>query len=158
MFHNILVAVDGSTHAEKALADAIELAEAGHAKLTILTGIVPPPAMAYFGAVGEAVATAARGAEAEAERIVRRACEQVPDDVSVVTALTEDPIGPAIVRKIREGGHDLVVMGSRGRGAVRSALLGSVSHYVLNHSPIPILIVHAEHPRHAASLETAAAA
>ena len=49
-----------------------------------------------------------------------------------------------MLRQIKAGNHDLVAMGSRGRGALRSVLLGSVSHYVLHHSPVPVLIVHAD--------------
>ena len=105
MFRNILVAIDGSPHADLALMDAIDLAKSENARL-------------------------------------------VPDDVSVTTVLTAQPVLPALLQQIEAGRHDLVVMGSRGRGAVRSALLGSVSHYVLNHSPVPVLIVHAQPSPH----------
>jgi nucleotide-binding universal stress UspA family protein len=142
MFHNILVAVDGSPDAEQALTEAIDLAESEHTHLTLITAVLQLPATAYLAA-GEEMKELVEDARADAEAILRRARERVPADVSVTAVLSEQPIRVALIGQIADGHHDLVVMGSRGRGAVRAALLGSVSHYVLHHSPVPVLIVHA---------------
>src|SRR4051812_46233956 len=146
MFNNILVAVDGSRHADQALADAIDLADREHARLTLFTAVVPPPTAAFFGATGDAVVVMLQDLEAHAEAVLRRARDRVPEHLPVTTVLSTEPVEPALIRQIKNGHHDLVVMGSRGRGAVRSALLGSVSHHVLHHSPVPVLIVHADAP------------
>ena len=148
MFRNILVAIDGSPHADQALMDAIDLAGSEHARLTLFTAIVPPRAVAYL-APGAPVTDLAHDAEANAEAVLQHARERVSDDVSVTTVLSTEPVMPALLAQIKDGQHDLVVMGSRGRGAVRSALLGSVSHYVLHHSPVPVLIVHTQPQSHA---------
>jgi nucleotide-binding universal stress UspA family protein len=143
MFHNILVAVDGSPHADQALAQAVDLAESEHASLTVMTALprITCPGCLLPGApVGELIA----GAHAQAEAVLRDARDQIPHDLPVTTMLTEQPIRTALIRQITDGHHDLVVMGSRGRGAVRSTLLGSASHYALHHSPVPVLIVHAD--------------
>jgi nucleotide-binding universal stress UspA family protein len=63
-----------------------------------------------------------------------------------------------LINRIKDAGHDLVVMGSRGRGAVRATLLGSVSHYVLHHSPVPVLIAHADRSKEPPASERVAAA
>ena len=144
MFHNILLATDGSPDAEQALVQAIDLADSEHARLMIFSSVVSPPVGAYIGAGSGVAATLASDAEAEAETLLRTAVEAVPNGVSVRTVLSRDPVRQALIRQIEVGDHDLVVMGSRGRGALRSALLGSVSHYVLHHSPVPVLTVHAE--------------
>lgn len=46
----------------------------------------------------------------------------------------------AIVKEAREFGADLVVLGSRGHGQIRSMVLGSVSAEVVDHAPCPVLI------------------
>jgi nucleotide-binding universal stress UspA family protein len=157
MFHDILVPVDGSPDAEQALTHAIDLAESEHTRLTLMTAVAELPATALMMA-GEATGELIQGTQAEAAEILQRARDRVPQDLPVSTVLTDQPIRLALVRQIEEGHHDLVVMGSRGRGTVRAALLGSVSHYVLHHSPVPVLIVHAERPSEAAPMETASAA
>jgi nucleotide-binding universal stress UspA family protein len=150
MFHSILVAVDGSPDAEQALTEAIDLAESEHTRLTLITAVCQVPATAYGpAAAGLPVAQLLEDAHAEAEAILRRARERIPEGISVSAVLSEYPIRVALSRQIAHGDHDLVVMGSRGRGAVRAALLGSVSHYVLHHSPVPVLIVHADRAREA---------
>jgi nucleotide-binding universal stress UspA family protein len=150
VFHNVLVAVDGSTHADQALTHAIDLAQSEHARLTLMTAVTELPATTYLTA-GGATGTLIEEAHAEAEAILRRARDRVPDDLPVTTVLTEEPIRLALIRQIKKGHHDLVVMGSRGRGAIRATLLGSVSHYLLHHSPVPVLIVHADEPPEAES-------
>jgi nucleotide-binding universal stress UspA family protein len=143
MFHNILVAVDGSPDAELALTEAIDLAESERTRLTLFTAVSQLPATAYLAA-GEELGKLVEDAHADAETILRRARERVPDDLSATAVLSEQPIRAALIGEITDGVYDLVVMGSRGRGAIRAALLGSTSHYVLHHSPVPVLIVHAD--------------
>jgi nucleotide-binding universal stress UspA family protein len=151
MFQNILVAIDGSPDSDQALTQAIDLAESEHSRLTLFGAVVTPPTAAYFGAGGEVAARLARDAAAETETILREGVQRVPDGVSVSTVQSSEPARPALTHQIKTGHHDLIVMGSRGRGALRSALLGSVSHYVLHHSPVPVLIVHGDPERGLAS-------
>jgi nucleotide-binding universal stress UspA family protein len=147
MFRNILVAIDGSPDSDQALTQAVDLAESEHSRLTLFSAVVTPPSTAYVGVSGEVVANLIRDAETATETILRTAAEMVPNQVSLSTVLSSEPARHALIHQIKTGAHDLVVMGSRGRGAVRSVLLGSVSHYVLHHSPVPVLIVHADPER-----------
>jgi len=152
MFHDILVAIDGSPDAEQALTQAIDLAESEHTRLTLITGVQKPPPIAYAGLSGAPLAQIDASARASAQAVLRRARDRVPDDLPVTTILTDRPIRAAIIDQMTRCRHDLVVMGSRGRGEIRAVLFGSVSHYVLDHSPAPVLIVRADtHPttRHA---------
>jgi nucleotide-binding universal stress UspA family protein len=144
MFRNILVAIDGSPDAEQALGHAIDLAKSEHARLTLFSAVPVPPPYAYATPGAAALANLDEQARAETQQIVSAARDRVPQDVSVTTVVKDEPAKPALLKQIAEGDYDLVVMGSRGRGAVRSALLGSVSHHVLNHGTVPVLIVHGE--------------
>ena len=157
MFHNILVAVDGSADADAALAHAIDIAESEHTRLTLIAAVDELPPAAYLIG-GEATGQMKENAHRQAETIIRQARNVVPADLPVTTVLSEQPIRLALMRQLKEAHHDLIVMGSRGRGAVRSVLLGSVSHYVLNHCQVPVLIVHAERSTKTATREIPAAA
>jgi nucleotide-binding universal stress UspA family protein len=144
MFRSVLVAFDGSPDADRALDHAIDIAGCANATLTIFSAVPAPPSLAYATPGAGALADLGEKAHEETETIVRAALERVPDSVGARTVVKDAPERPALIEQIESGGHDLVVMGSRGRGAVRSALLGSVSQHVLHHTRIPVLIVRAD--------------
>jgi nucleotide-binding universal stress UspA family protein len=83
-------------------------------------------------------------AEREYATMLENAIAKIPQDLPVTKVLVHGRAAERILEQVRSGGHDLVVMGSRGRGQVRSLLLGSVSHEVLNASPAAVLIIHAK--------------
>lgn len=85
-----------------------------------------------------------RESEREYSDLLDTAVAELPEGLPVAKVLTHGRPGERILEQVSEGQHDLVVMGSRGRGELRSLLLGSVSHEVLNASRAAVLIVHAE--------------
>jgi nucleotide-binding universal stress UspA family protein len=147
MFHNILVCIDGSAHADRALSEAIDLADAENARLTILTAIARPPYWACTPETAGGVESLFNDLKREAEKALRTAVERVPASIPVTKILSLKPIREVLMDQIGTGRYDLVIMGSRGRGALSASFLGSVSHFALNHSHVPVLIVHAESDR-----------
>jgi nucleotide-binding universal stress UspA family protein len=137
MFKSILVAWDGSEHAKRALGEAIDLARAQGGRLTLLTVAAPLHAWpGYVPPVSQSdLISASEGILAEGEALV-------PEGIPVSGRTASGDPGAELVKRAAAANHDLIVMGSRGRGVVRSAVLGSVSHFVLNHTTVPVLIVH----------------
>ncbi|MEY2515564.1 MAG: hypothetical protein QOJ89_2922 [bacterium] len=147
VFRNVLVPVDGSRQAAHALTEAIDLVTATRARLTVMT-CMPSPARSMFGggpAYGVDLADLEQ-AERDYRALLDAAVDELPPDLPVAKILRRGRPADAIVAQARSGGHDLIVMGSRGHGDMRSLLLGSVSHQVLHTSPAAVLIVHAPEP------------
>ena len=63
---------------------------------------------------------------------IRKQVDALPDDLSVTSIVVAGHPADVILERLREGRHDLLVMGTRGLGRVGSALLGSVSQTVLH--------------------------
>jgi nucleotide-binding universal stress UspA family protein len=140
VFRNILVALDGSSTATRALEEAIAVARRDGARLVLMAVTVPPrwrfvsPYVVPYPTEDDL--------ERDAQRIVDEAEALVPEDVPVCTLVRRGPlIADAILNRVTAGGHDLVVTGSHGRGPLLRLLLGSVSRAVESRSPVPVLVV-----------------
>jgi nucleotide-binding universal stress UspA family protein len=142
VFRNILVALDSSPTSQRALGEAVELAEAVNARLTIISIVPPMPSYAYRAGID--LGALKHEAEAETEQLLRDSVAGLQDDLPVTTVLKHGHPGEEIVKQLQAGDHDLVVMGSRGLGRVSANLFGTVGGYVHYHSRTAMLVVQPE--------------
>jgi nucleotide-binding universal stress UspA family protein len=139
VFLNILVAVDGSPSAHRALEQAIDLARASNSKLTLIT--VTPPTSHYVPLAGVSGEKMRKELDRWAQDVLDQAAAAVPDDVIAHRVQPIGHPGPKILEEIERGRYDLVVLGSRGRGRAQEGLIGSVNGYLHFHSRVPLLSV-----------------
>jgi nucleotide-binding universal stress UspA family protein len=144
MFRRLLVAFDDSSAGRRALAEAVELAQANNAALTLLT-VVPDvhDMVSGYAAPPASLEDVRHQIELDFHAMLEGAVDTVPADLPVRKILRRGDAAETILHEARSGNYDLIVMGSRGRGELRSLLLGSVSHRVLHSSPVPVLVVRA---------------
>jgi nucleotide-binding universal stress UspA family protein len=135
---SILIATDGSPGARAAVEEGLQLACDTGARVTFL-GVRQRPLRVLGDPYWQERASnelaklrpALRAAVGEADRL----------GVDAEYDLLEGDAAEEIVRLARTRGVDLIVIGSRGLGAVASALLGSVSKRVVHDADRPVLVV-----------------
>jgi nucleotide-binding universal stress UspA family protein len=140
---NLVVAVDGSPSADKALSTAIELGKALSATLTIIS---VAPLQALPMASGSAIGLPAihEAAVKVTKDLLSRLQEQVARaGLKVSTVLLDGYVVEELLHYLDEHSYDLLVMGARGLSTGKRLLLGSVSDAVVHHTKIPVLIIRA---------------
>ena len=138
---SVLVATDGSGHALKAARFVAGILPAGaEVRLLVVLSMELQP-RTYLGELSDAEARWARIEEATEEAVAetRRILEAAGHSVSVHRRFGNPP--DETLAEVEEWKPDLVVVGRRGVSRASSFLLGSVSSFLLRHSPAPVLVV-----------------
>jgi nucleotide-binding universal stress UspA family protein len=159
----VVVGVDGSVEASAALRFGLEEARLRKAPLRAIhvwtvgsTGEAFPfsgGSRGWLTAEGFDFSEIRRAAEELLETAVAAAVQE-NDSVEVETQLIEGIPADVLIDAV--GPDDVMVVGSRGRGALAGVLLGSVSARCVHHAPCPVVVVHAPKPA-AASRQRGAA-
>jgi nucleotide-binding universal stress UspA family protein len=137
----ILVAVDGSESALKAGRMAADLALRYGARLTLLH--VVPKLLLPPDAYGLTIAEVEKEHRAFAERLLERAVTQLArEGIEISTTVLYGSPAEAIAEEAAASDIGMVVVGSRGHGAVARMFLGSVSDRLVHICTKPVLVVH----------------
>lgn len=141
MYRKILCPIDGSKISQRSLREAVRLAAGTGAKLLVLHVIdntdflvFPPAGSAMYDFMLE-----------EGNRVLKKALRTaqkgVPDAESKLVAIRTGRVARTIVATAKQSGADLIVMGTHGRRALASLVMGSEAAAVVAQSRIPVLLV-----------------
>lgn len=136
----ILIATDGSASAREAVQFGLELAEEHAAEVTFVH-VVPVLDRSFADGIGVPAAVPHHIDEVDRKPLEDALALATERDVDARTELLSGIPADEIVAYADALDADLIVLGSRGRGALATALLGSVSRAVLHEARRPVLVV-----------------
>lgn len=150
MFKKILVAVDGSTTANRGLKTAMSLAKDQKAVLLVLhvvderAPVMYPEGGMFLDQVITMLRDAGRKIIAGAQR------EASKQGIQVQTKMVETmglPVAEIIVREARRSRVDLIVLGTHGRRGMSRMVMGSDAEGVVRQVTVPVLLVRSPEPK-----------
>jgi nucleotide-binding universal stress UspA family protein len=140
----ILLAIDGSDEAKRATEAAVELSKGTGSEVHVAYVLPAPAQLIGHHLYSEEIRDSLiGGAEREAERFLKEQAERIGSDGAKVaeTHLRSGDPDKEILRLAEALEVGLIVIGSRGLGAVSRALMGSVSDSVVRHAHCPVFVV-----------------
>lgn len=147
MMKKILVAFDGSKHAQSTLDFALDLAEKCSASVTVLSvshHSTTPIGMITTPVPGEILETYSKELMDSTAKVLSNAVEKAREEkpnLDINPKLMEGRPADTIVQVAEDEKFDLIVIGSRGLSGIKRFFLGSVSNEVVNQAKCPVLVV-----------------
>lgn len=132
----ILVPIDGSAHSSQAVLSAIQIAE----KFAAAIYFLHVKAIHTAGDDVYLVDDVLSANDQIAQSIIQSTMQKVPQEISSYSRILYGHPAKTILTYANEINADLLIMGSRGLGKIKSIVLGSVSQEVLNQIKIPVMI------------------
>jgi len=144
MYANILVPIDGSPTAQRALEEAAKLAKLSRGRLTLLH-VVDTTAHVYgpdaAGLLVQVQPAMLKAGQQLLEQAKRELGETELDIQARVRESGGARVSDAIVEFAQEDGSDLIVLGTHGRRGIERVMMGSDAEQVARIAPVPVLLV-----------------
>ena len=137
----ILLPVDGSDISLEAVRFAVRLARDGLDASVVLANVQEPASLYEILVAHDAEVLDRISAEAGVHAMMQAEALLQQAGIAYEREVAKGDPAHTLVDILENYGCELVVMGARGQGTLRSALLGSVSHEVLHAAGVPVMIV-----------------
>jgi nucleotide-binding universal stress UspA family protein len=143
-YQKIVVPLDGSGWAQRAVPHAVDIARANGSEI-ILLHVFRPPAIEYADKIALAgqEGQIQQAREAMKQYLIGVRSELRNEDLTVRTQVIEGlGVASLVSDYIRDEGIDLVVMSTHGRTGLARFLFGSVAHQIMQEVKVPVLLIH----------------
>ena len=139
MFENILIAVDGSDYSHKALTYAKNMAEAYRATLRLVHVLAHTSDLLGYDDFEKLYAKRKHAGQSVLDDALAKLGET---SFEIHQELLDGSEPDAILSFAKKNRADLIIMGTRGMGALKGLLVGSVSRKVIHLASCPVMVVH----------------